>query len=133
MEIREYQHWLAEWDRARGWDRVSPAHTLIHAMEELGEVGRLVLQSEGYKETGDPAKLAADLEEELADLLVFLFKLANSTGIDLDAAIVRGQAKAQGRHFDLDKAAAELDRYHRRQESLLRAMIGAPNDGDRPE
>jgi NTP pyrophosphatase (non-canonical NTP hydrolase) len=133
MEIREYQHWLAEWDRARGWDRVSPAHTLIHAMEELGEVARLVLQDEGYKEPGDRAKLAADLEEELADLLVFLFKLANSTGIDLDAAIVRGQAKAQGRHFDLDKAAAELDRYHRRQESLLRAMIGAPDHGDRPE
>jgi NTP pyrophosphatase (non-canonical NTP hydrolase) len=126
LEIRAYQQWLAEWDHARGWDRVSPSHTLIHAMEELGEVSRLVLQREGYKETGDPAKLRADLEEELADLFVFLFKLANSTGIDLDAAIARGQAKAEGRHHDLEKAAAELDRYHRRQEALLSEMVHDP-------
>jgi hypothetical protein len=85
-----------------------------------------VLQWEGYKEPGDPAQLAADLEEELADLLVFLFKIANATGIDLDAALARGQAKAQGRHPDLDRARAELDRYHQRQTALLKEMIDSP-------
>ena len=80
MQIREYQEWLEAWDKARGWDRVALSHTLIHAMEELGEVARLVLQWEGYKDPGDPAKLAADLEEELSDVFVFLFKLAYQTG-----------------------------------------------------
>ena len=42
MQIHEYQHWLEAWDKARGWDRVPPSHTLIHALEELGEVARLV-------------------------------------------------------------------------------------------
>ena len=50
MQIREYQEWLAAWDQARGWDRVSLSHTLIHTLEELGEVARLVLQWEGYKD-----------------------------------------------------------------------------------
>jgi hypothetical protein len=34
MQIHEYQQWLEAWDKARGWDRVSPSHTLIHALEE---------------------------------------------------------------------------------------------------
>ena len=60
MEIREYQRWLEEWDRARGWDRVSPSHTLIHALEELGEVARLILQWEGYKNADSLEHLRAD-------------------------------------------------------------------------
>ena len=95
MQIHEYQQWLEAWDKARGWDRVSPSHTLIHALEELGEVARLVLQWEGYKQAESPEKLHAELEEELSDVFVFLFKLAYQTGVDVEAALARGQAKAE--------------------------------------
>lgn len=127
MQIREYQQWLAAWDKARGWDRVSAAHTLIHALEELGEVARLVLQWEGYKEADSADKLHAELEEELSDVFVFLFKLAYQTGVDVEAALVRGQAKADSRHRDLDKANAELARYHARQAEELAQMLGEQN------
>jgi NTP pyrophosphatase (non-canonical NTP hydrolase) len=116
MQIREYQDWLQAWDQARGWDRVAPAHTLIHALEELGEVARLVLQWEGYKEAESAEQLHTELEEELSDVFVFLFKLAYQTGVDVEAALVRGQAKADNRHSDLDKASAELARYPLGQE-----------------
>jgi len=129
MQIREYQQWLEAWDRARGWDRVSPAHTLIHALEELGEVARLVLQWEGYKEAGSPEQLRADLEEELSDVFVFLFKLACQTGVDVEAALARGQAKADDRHGDLDKANAELARYHARQAEALAQMVVGQGNG----
>lgn len=122
MEIRDYQRWLEAWDKARGWDRVSPSHTLIHALEELGEVARLILQWEGYKNAASPEQLRADLEEEIADVFVFLFKLAYQTGVDVEAALARGQAKADGRHFDLDQANVELLRYHARQQDLLAQM-----------
>jgi NTP pyrophosphatase (non-canonical NTP hydrolase) len=115
MNIREYQEWLQAWDQARGWDRVSPAHTLVHAVEEMGEVARLVLQWEGYKAPEDAGILHDRLEEELSDLCVFLFKLAYQTGVDLEDALVRGQAKADSRHADLDAAGAELERYLARQ------------------
>lgn len=127
MQIREYQEWLEAWDRARGWDQVALSHTLIHTMEELGEVARLVLQWEGYKEPGDPAQLAADLEEELSDVFVFLFKIACQTGVDVENALARGQAKAEGRHFDLDKARAELARYHARQAEALARLTAESN------
>jgi NTP pyrophosphatase (non-canonical NTP hydrolase) len=127
MHIHEYQAWLEAWDKARGWDRVAPAHTLIHALEELGEVARLVLQWEGYKAAASPTQLHAELEEELSDVFVFLFKLAYQTGIDVEAALARGQAKADSRHFDLEKASAELARYHARQAEELAQRRGGQN------
>jgi NTP pyrophosphatase (non-canonical NTP hydrolase) len=118
MNIREYQQWLQMWDQSRGWDQVSPAHTLVHALEEMGEVARLVLQWEGYKEPESTEVVRTRLEEELSDLFVFLFKLAYQTGVDVEDALVRGQAKADSRHADLDVANAELARYRRRQAEL---------------
>jgi NTP pyrophosphatase (non-canonical NTP hydrolase) len=118
MQIREYQQWLEAWDRARGWHRVDPAHTLAHALEEMGEVARLVLQWEGYKTPASPEQLQEHLAEELSDLFVFLFKLAYQTGVDVEDALARGQRKADARFADLDQAAAELARYQDRQASL---------------
>jgi NTP pyrophosphatase (non-canonical NTP hydrolase) len=115
MQIREYQHWLEQWDRARGWHRVLPAHTLVHAMEELGEVARLILQWEGYKEAESVERLHADLTEELSDVFVFLFKLAYQTGVDVESALAAGQAKADQRYPDVEQAGTELARYYTRQ------------------
>jgi NTP pyrophosphatase (non-canonical NTP hydrolase) len=122
MHIREYQKWLQTWDQARGWDRVSPAHTLVHALEEMGEVARLVLQWEGYKQAESAEALRAGLEEELSDVFVFLFKLAYQTGVDVEEALARGQAKADSRHADLEQASEELERYLLRQADLARTL-----------
>ncbi len=120
MRVREYQSWLEAWDRERGWDKVDPAHTLVHALEEMGEVARLVLRYEGYKEAADPDAMRADLAEEMSDLFVFLFKLAYQTGIDVEDALTAGQAKANARYPDLDRAGEELARYQARQAELKR-------------
>ncbi len=120
MHIREYQAWLEAWDKERGWDRVDPAHTLVHALEEMGEVARLVLRYEGYKEAADPQALRGNLAEELSDLFVFIFKLAYQTGIDVEDALAAGQAKANARYPDLDRAGDELARYQARQAELKR-------------
>ena len=125
MQIREYQQWLEAWDKARGWDRVSRCRTRSRTrVEEMGEVARLVLQWEGYKDADSPEKLRAELEEELSDVFVFLFKLAYQTGIDVEVALARGQAKADGRYDDVEQASAMLARYHARQAEALAQMTG---------
>ncbi|MBC8448464.1 MAG: hypothetical protein H8D78_12020 [Chloroflexi bacterium] len=111
MQISEYQRWLEEWDRQRGWHRVSPSHTLIHALEELGEVARLVLHLEGYKGADSVETVRAELATELSDLFVFLFKLAYQCGIDMEEALKAGQTKADELWGDLAAAGAELERY----------------------
>ncbi len=108
--------------KPRGWDRVAVSHTLVHALEEMGEVARLVLQWEGYKQAESAEQLHAELEEELSDVFVFLFKLAYQTGVDVEAALACGQAKAEGRYPDLAQASAELARYHARQAELARGV-----------
>ncbi len=119
MRVREYQQWVEAWDRARGWDKVLPSHTLVHALEEMGEVARLVLAWEGYKHAEDRERVRRELAEELSDLFVFLFKLAYQVGIDLEEALKAGQAKANARFPDLDAAIAEGERYR----AQLRAHV----------
>ncbi len=121
MQIREYQQWLEAWDRERGWEQVDPAHTLVHALEEMGEVARLVLRYEGYKQNADPAALRAEFAEELSDLLVFIFKLAYQMGVDVEDAIQAGQQKANARYPTLQGAGDELARYQARQAELKQA------------
>jgi NTP pyrophosphatase (non-canonical NTP hydrolase) len=130
MDIQAYQQWLETWDKARGWDRVSASHTLVHALEELGEVGRLVLQWEGYKDAESASRLHQELEEEPSDVFVFLFKLAYQLGVDVEAALARGQAKAEGRYEDLAEARAMLDRYHARQVELIAGMVSRSDRAD---
>jgi NTP pyrophosphatase (non-canonical NTP hydrolase) len=125
MHIREYQEWLEAWDKARGWDRVSPAHTFTHASEEMGEVARLVLQWEGYKDAPDPQVWRAEMAEELSDVMVFLFKLAYQCDVDVEAALREGQIKAERRYPDTEKASIELENYHRRQMELWGRMTGS--------
>ena len=102
MHIHEYQAWLEAWDKARTWDQVLASHTLLHALEELGEVSKLVQIVEGYR---DPGQLSLDqvrdeLALELSDLQVMLFKIAYLCGIDMEEAMIRGQQKADTRFPD---------------------------------
>ena len=116
MHIREYQQWLATWDNARGWDQVTLGHTLMHALEELGEVSKLVQMLEGYRPP-DPADLdalRADLALELSDLQVMVFKIAYLSGIDMEDAMMRGQQKADARFPDPAAGVADQHAYRER-------------------
>jgi NTP pyrophosphatase (non-canonical NTP hydrolase) len=102
MHIREYQAWLEQWDKVRTWDQVLASHTLLHAMEELGEVSKIVQIIEGYRPEGKItlAQARDELALELSDLQVMLFKIAYLCDIDMEEAMIRGQQKADARFPD---------------------------------
>ena len=114
MHIHEYQAWLEAWDKARTWDRILPSHTMLHAVEELGEISRLVQVIEGYREGEDLDQVRADLALELSDLQVMLFKIAYLCGIDMEEAMMRGQDKADARFPNPADGPAERDAYWQR-------------------
>ncbi len=122
VEIREFQTWLENWDRERGWDRVLVVHTLAHAMEELGEVARAVLRCDSYKPSVSNAATHAELKEELGDLFVFLFKLAYQCDIDVEEALCAVQTKADNRYPDLAAAEEEVEHYLTQQEETLQRL-----------
>lgn len=127
MHIREYQAWVEAWDRARTWDRILPSHTLLHALEELGEVSKLVQMVEGYRDPKSKSldTLREELALELSDLQVMLFKIAYLCGIDMETAMQRGQVKADQRFPNPADGPAEQQAYWQRFQSYL-AQAGLP-------
>lgn len=109
MQIQEYQAWLQAWDHERGWDRGLLSHTLLHAVEEMGEVSKLVQMVEGYRAL--PPEGLDHVREllalELSDLLVMLFKVAYLCEIDVESALRMGMAKADRRYPDAAAGPAE--------------------------
>lgn len=124
MHIREYQNWLEEWDKARTWDRVLVSHTLLHALEELGEVSKLVQMLEGYRPLHPPDEEAVRelLVLELSDLQVMLFKVAYQCGIDMEDALRRGQAKADARFPDPSAGPIAQIAYRKRLRQRVAAL-----------
>lgn len=118
MHIREYQTWLQAYDEARGWDRISPSHTFLHLIEEIGEIAREVEYYEGYRDAGDDAGSQDRLAEELADAATFLYKLAYQLGVDLEKALEDNMTKAENR-FSVDFGQADTRRYLARQAEVL--------------
>lgn len=102
MHIHEYQAWLKAWDQERGWDHVLLSHTLLHAMEELGEVSKLAQMVEGYRALPPEGldHVRDLLALELSDLQVMLFKVAYLCEIDMETALRRGMDKADRRFPD---------------------------------
>ena len=126
MHIREYQAWLHAYDEARGWDKISPSHSFVHLIEEVGEIAREVEYVEGYRDADDPTEVSARLAEELADAATFLFKLAYQCGVDLEDALSANMSKAEER-FSVDFGRADTERYLARQaENLARIQDEQP-------
>jgi hypothetical protein len=128
VEIRDYQKWLYAWDSARMWDRMLPSHTLLHAVEELGEVSRLVQMIEGYREPApaNPDEVRRLLALELSDLQVMLFKVAYLCGIDMEEAMRQGMTKADARFPNAESGHVELDGYWARFADYLRTANLSP-------
>jgi NTP pyrophosphatase (non-canonical NTP hydrolase) len=132
MHIREYQQWVEEWDRTRTWDRILPSHTLLHALEELGEISKVVQMIEGYRDPKgkDIETLRSELALELSDLQVMLFKIAYLCGVNMEEAMQRGQVKADQRFPNPADGPAEQQAYWQRfQAYLANAGLSQQSDG----
>jgi NTP pyrophosphatase (non-canonical NTP hydrolase) len=92
LTVRGAQRLVDDWMRARGWSYWHPLSQLARLTEELGELARLVNHLYGEKPK-KPEELEQDLSLELADLLYTMVCLANSQGVDLQAALEQVLAK----------------------------------------
>lgn len=80
---------LVEFARERDWDRFHTPRSLILAL--TGEVGELAEIFQWLKDEQAEAIMASDkaehVRQELADVFLYLMRLAMILGVDMDAAV----------------------------------------------
>jgi NTP pyrophosphatase (non-canonical NTP hydrolase) len=113
MNIRQLTEEMNRFVRSKGWyDKNSPRpqtprNLAVSLMLESAEVLEHFQWDSQASTSGDPVRDAA-LEEELADVALYLLQLASVLGIDLEQATLRKLEKNYSRHWpaspDTDKA-----------------------------
>lgn len=92
----QIQQWADRYWQGEYWP---PLANLARLSEETGEVARAINQIYGPKNIKD-TETAAELQEELGDLLFVLLCLANSTQVDLqegfDGALEKYRVRDEG-------------------------------------
>lgn len=100
MEIRAYQEEVDLWIKTVGVRYFSELTNMAILTEEVGEVARLISRMYGEQSFKNPMSLEEQkdsLADELADVIWVAVCLANQTGIDLEAALIKNLEKKSKR------------------------------------
>jgi dCTP diphosphatase len=130
---------LAAFARARDWDQFHTPRNVLLAM--CGEVGELAELFQWRGDAGCPPGLApwteADkthLGEEMADVLLYLVRLADRCGVDLPRAAEEKLLK-NGRKYPADRCRGSAAKYHAYERTANDAAAAGENErsGDAKE
>ena len=80
--IKELQKYYAEKSKERGFDKETAQDILLLMTEEVGELARAIRKHKRIKI--DEKANVYPIEEELADILIYLLHLSNILGLDLE-------------------------------------------------
>ena len=110
-ELEALRDRLREFSAARDWEQFHSPKNL--AMALAGEAGELLEVFQWLTEEQSrrlDAKAQAAVTEELADVLLYLVRLADQLGVDL-AVAARDKLAANERKYPADKARGNAKKY----------------------
>ncbi|MCH5327487.1 MAG: nucleotide pyrophosphohydrolase [Coprobacter sp.] len=106
MTIQEAQNTVDQWIKKYGVRYFSELTNMAILTEEVGEMARIIARQYG-DQSFKKGESAADLGDEMADVLWVLLCLANQTGINLTEALQKNIDKKtqrdKNRHIDNPK------------------------------
>ena len=103
---------IVEFRDARDWKQFHSARNLATSISiESGELLELFQWSSDETLAADVEARRADLERELADVVIYALLLAHETGVDLEAAIEAKLAENDSK-YPVDVVQVELARSH---------------------
>lgn len=105
--LREIQDEVDRWITTTGVRYFSPLTNTAILAEETGEVARIMARRYG-DQSEKPSDAAADLGDELADVLWVVCALANQVGVDLEDAFRRNIEKKNIRDADRHRNNSKL-------------------------
>jgi NTP pyrophosphatase (non-canonical NTP hydrolase) len=84
--LSDYQEYIKQLCKERGWDKNNPLEIFLLFSEEVGELAKAIRNRlKLYHEEGKIIK-NDELEHEMADIFSYLLDLANCFNIDLEKA-----------------------------------------------
>jgi NTP pyrophosphatase (non-canonical NTP hydrolase) len=88
--LHAVQRYVAEMEEERGFSHRTVIQQCLLLGEEVGELFKAVRKQQNL--TVDPQSKIGDVEEELADILIYLCAIANRLDIDLEEAFRKKEA-----------------------------------------
>jgi dCTP diphosphatase len=89
-DLRQIQQRMNEFVRERDWDQFhSPKNLSMALAVEAGELMEHFQWLTGAQSASLPPDKLVEVEHELADILLYLVRIAEQTGIDLPGAVSR--------------------------------------------
>ena len=90
MELKQIQKDLENFLECKKWLQFPPTDIFTHLIEELGEIGRHILFTTGYKtsEMGHLPPKKENLEQEFGQAFSLFLHLASRLNVDLEEAII---------------------------------------------
>lgn len=107
ITIKEYQEMVDQWIQTIGVKYYSELTNTAILMEEVGELARVISREYGeqsWKKETQPDNPHEELAAEMADILFCLVCIANSTGVNLTAAVQENLIRKAIRDKDRHKA-----------------------------
>lgn len=105
--ITQWQQAVDSWIKEYGVRYFSELTNTAILMEEVGELARLMARTYGDQSFKDSDK-NKELGDEMADILWVLMCLANQTGVDLNAALIKNIEKKTSRDSERHKNNPKL-------------------------
>jgi NTP pyrophosphatase (non-canonical NTP hydrolase) len=84
--LADYQQYVKKICAERGWDKANTLQTWLLFTEEVGELAKAIRDTNGLFQETDKANVRENLEGEFADVLSYIFDLANQMNVDLEQA-----------------------------------------------
>ena len=111
MDIKEIQYKLAKFAEERDWDQFhSPKNLVMALTSEVGELNDLFqwLTEEQSKNSDTD-----EIRQELADIFIYLLRLADKLDIDIEDA-VREKIEINAKKYPVDLAKGNATKYNKR-------------------
>lgn len=105
IDVERLAEQLEQFATERDWGQFHSPKNLVMALTgEVGELNEIFqwMPEEASKEAGRDPQTAQAVQDELADVLLYLVRLSSMLGVDLDAA-VQQKLKANALRYPADK------------------------------
>ena len=115
MNIKEIQEKLSKFAEERDWDQFhSPKNLVMALTSEVGELTELFQWlTEGQSSIKDDSAKTDEIRQEIADIFIYLLRLADKLDIDIEEAI-REKIEINAKKYPIDLAKGNATKYNRR-------------------